>query len=315
MTAPATLGATNGGRSPTPARALQSHFFASRGRCDSEKVAGMSVEFTEAFSRAADAIRHADALIYSAGAGMGVDSGLPDFRGNEGFWRTYPPFAKLGLSFVDLANPRWFARDPAMAWGFYGHRLNLYRATVPHAGFAVMRKWADAKRGGAFVFTSNVDGQFQRAGFAEAQVVECHGSLHHAQCTQGCDAIWPVAPGFRADVDEATMRAREPLPRCPQCGALARPNVLMFGDAGWCSARTEAQEARLAEWLRSQRGQRLAIVEIGAGRAVPTVRHFSEQLARQVGATLIRINPREPEGPRGTISLPLGALEALEQLA
>src|SRR5438445_8809587 len=89
--------------------------------------------------RAAGAIARADALLIGAGAGMGVDSGLPDFRGTEGFWNAYPPFRKLGLSFVDLANPRWFRSDPELAWGFYGHRLNLYRATQPHAGFELLR--------------------------------------------------------------------------------------------------------------------------------------------------------------------------------
>jgi len=59
----------------------------------------------EDFRRAARAIRDADALLITAGAGMGVDSGLPDFRGSEGFWRAYPPMAKLGISFVEMANP------------------------------------------------------------------------------------------------------------------------------------------------------------------------------------------------------------------
>jgi len=63
----------------------------------------------------------------TAGAGMGVDSGLPDFRGDQGFWRAYPPYAKVGLSFADLANPRWFDEAPSLAWGFCGHRLNLDR--------------------------------------------------------------------------------------------------------------------------------------------------------------------------------------------
>ena len=58
---------------------------------------------------------------------MGVDSGLPDFRGTQGFWRAYPLYAKLGLDFASMANPRWFTTDPAFAWGFYGHRLELYR--------------------------------------------------------------------------------------------------------------------------------------------------------------------------------------------
>src|SRR5579871_3047174 len=90
--------------------------------------------------QAAEAVAAAEALLIGAGAGMGVDSGLPDFRGDQGFWRAYPPYAKLRLSFMDLASPEWFARDPQLAWGFYGHRLNLYRATQPHAGFQILLK-------------------------------------------------------------------------------------------------------------------------------------------------------------------------------
>jgi len=193
-------------------------------------------------AEAARAVRTARALLVTAGAGMGVDSGLPDFRGNEGFWRAYPPFRALGLSFVDLANPAWFERDPELAWGFYGHRLHLYQRTQPHAGFARLRAWAARCAGGAHVFTSNVDGQFQRAGFDA--VIECHGSLGHLQCTRGCGAgITPVGD-LRIEVDPETFRARAPLPRCA-CGALARPNVLMFGDFGQYLS-TGATEA--AKW-------------------------------------------------------------------
>ena len=94
--------------------------------------------------RAAEAIAKAKALLVTAGAGMGVDSGLPDFRGDEGFWKAYPPFRELGLRFVDLASPGWFEDDPELAWGFYGHRLELYRRTVPHRGFEVLRRLARA---------------------------------------------------------------------------------------------------------------------------------------------------------------------------
>ena len=267
---------------------------------------------------AARAVREADALLVAAGAGMGVDSGLPDFRGTEGFWKAYPPLAKLGLRFEQLANPAWFARDPALAWGFYGHRLNLYRATVPHAGFAVLRRWADAKPGGAFVFTSNVDGQFQRAGFAAERVYECHGSIHFLQCARGCcGAIWS-ADGVRVSVDESTMRASEPFPRCPECGGLARPNVLMFGDGGWLEGRSAEQDRRYEDWLEGVRGRRLTVVECGAGTAVPTVRLESERVARRAGATLVRVNVREPHvpaGPHASVPLPAAAaLSALDRL-
>ena len=69
-------------------------------------------------------------LLIGAGAGMGVDSGLPDFRGKEGFWRAYPPLKKLGIRFEEMANPRWFTENPALAWGFYGHRYNLYQSKI-----------------------------------------------------------------------------------------------------------------------------------------------------------------------------------------
>src|SRR5271163_3550354 len=96
-------------------------------------------------------ISRASALLIGAGAGMGVDSGLPDFRGKEGFWKAYPPYERLGLDFVGLANPRWFTDDPALAWGFYGHRKSLYRQTTPHEGFSILRHWAQRMKRRSFV--------------------------------------------------------------------------------------------------------------------------------------------------------------------
>ncbi len=73
--------------------------------------------------KAKELICQADALLITAGAGMGVDSGLPDFRGITGFWRAYPAIKNLGLHFEEMANPKWFEEDPSLAWAFYGHRL------------------------------------------------------------------------------------------------------------------------------------------------------------------------------------------------
>ena len=258
----------------------------------------------QAYDRAAEMIAGADAVLVCAGAGMGVDSGLPDFRGTEGFWRAYPPYERLGLKFEEIADPVHFADDPALAWGFYGHRLGLYRATVPHEGFAILHSW------GARVFTSNVDGQFQQAGFTD--VAEVHGSIHHAQCVEPCtDEIWECS--FDVTVDPSTMRAVGELPSCPSCGGLARPNILMFGDWGWVPHRSQQQLDELTEWRRSHR--KLVVIEIGAGTAVPTVRRQAE-LASAASGALIRINTREPAVRHGRgVSLPVGALEALTALA
>ncbi|MGD8440049.1 MAG: Sir2 family NAD-dependent protein deacetylase [Holophagae bacterium] len=269
----------------------------------------MDTETIRALDKAADAISHADALLVTAGAGIGVDSGLPDFRGNEGFWRAYPPMQHLGIGFMEMANPIWFRRDPELAWGFYGHRLSLYRATEPHDGFRILREWGESMPHGSFVFTSNVDGQFQKAGFDRDRILECHGSIHHFQCTNHCTGI--TRCGDDVVVDAATFRATPPLPRCPACGALARPNVLMFNDWGWLPERSAAQERRFADWTGALGDARLAIVEVGAGTAVPTVRMTSEQLAHRPGATLIRINLRQPQVPGDHLGVALGGLEAL----
>lgn len=263
--------------------------------------------------RAAEAIARAEALLITAGAGIGVDSGLPDFRGNEGFWRAYPPFKARGLSFIDMASPEWFSRNPAVAWGFYGHRLHLYRDTRPHDGFAVLAKWAARLNGESFVFTSNVDGQFQRAGFDDDRVVECHGSIHHLQCASPChQGLWE-ADGTFVTVDAATFEAAEPLPRCASCGGMARPNVLMFGDWGWVHHRTSAQERRFMQWLDEHAGPGLVVVEMGAGTAIPTVRMTSEQAVRR-GGVLIRINPREPQVPSNQIGISGPAMATLQAI-
>jgi NAD-dependent SIR2 family protein deacetylase len=265
----------------------------------------------DSLDRAALAIAAADALLIGAGAGMGVDSGLPDFRGTEGFWRAYPPYQRLGLDFVSLASPRWFAEDATLAWGFYGHRMGLYRLTTPHEGFSIFNRWAARVSRGAFVFTSNVDGQFQKAGFAPEQIVEVHGSFDGMQCTRECGA--GIFPGhaFDVEIDLNTMRAIHPLPSCPLCGALARPNILMFGDWGWDSERTDIQMHGLHAWIESLAGARLAVIECGAGLAIPTVRITCEKIAHQLEGTLVRINPREPDVPARHLSLPMGARSAI----
>lgn len=269
---------------------------------------------TQDYQDTAQKIRQADALIITAGAGMGVDSGLPDFRGNTGFWKAYPAYAKLGLEFSALANPDWFDTDPNLAWGFYGHRRNLYRTTTPHKGFSILRRWANRAPQGHFIYTSNVDGQFQKAGFNPNNIVEAHGAIDHLQCTRRCDS--GIFPGGKEsiDIDESTFRARGNLPKCKACGALARPNIMMFGDPQWNPDRTLEQRERMNQWLLSLNKPKVTIIEIGAGTGIPTIRNFSENMTDLFKGTLIRINVRESATPRGHISLDEKALIALESI-
>lgn len=259
-----------------------------------------------AIETAARLLSQADALLVTAGAGMGVDSGLPDFRGPGGFWGVYPALGRAGLSFEEVASPNTFIERPTLAWGFYGHRLNLYRETTPGKSFDLLLDLAEDMPYGAFVFTSNVDGHFQKAGFPAQRVCEVHGSIHHLQCLNRCsDAIWSAA-GVNPEIDEENCRLISEVPTCPKCGGVARPNILMFGDWYWNRSRQEAQMQALHVWLG--RAPNIVAIEIGAGTAIPTVRNFGEG----VGCPLIRINKTESKVRRpGDVSLPLGGLDAL----
>jgi NAD-dependent SIR2 family protein deacetylase len=259
--------------------------------------------------QAAETILRAEALVITSGAGMGVDSGLPDFRGDNGFWQAYPMYQHLDINFYAAANPSHFADDPAFGWGFYGHRTNLYRQTEPHIGFDILQQWAQRLNFDTFVVTSNVDGQFQKAGFDPLKMLEVHGSIHHLQCQYPCSHdIWPNDE--QIPVDMHSMRAQH-LPKCRNCQGGARPNILMFSDFSWVNDRASAQEQRFHKFLLSNSDKRLVIIEIGAGSAVPTIRNLTEQLGHKRHACAMRINPREPQIGGNNISLPLGALEAL----
>jgi uncharacterized protein YceH (UPF0502 family) len=89
----------------------------------------------------------------------------------------------------------------------------------------------------------------------------------------------------------------------------------MFGDRSWISDRTDRQERSFDEFVADHRGNTMVVIEMGAGTAIPTIRHTSEQLGSRNGATVIRINPREGQIDSPHISLPCGAVEGLRGIA
>jgi len=256
-------------------------------------------------------ITAADSLVITAGAGMGVDSGLPDFRGSEGFWQAYPALGQAGMEFTSIANGQTFIREPMLAWGFYGHRLNLYRQTTPHQGFQVLKQIGERLEHGYYVVTSNVDGQFQKAGFADQRILEIHGSIHHLQCTQPCSStIWSADPLVVTTDDARCQWAGEKLPSCPICGCLARPNILMFDDWAWDSTRTDRQRRQWTNWQTAAANP--VVIELGAGFEIASIRAISASFKSKV----IRINPRHTEIKRTQgIGLAMGAREALLEIA
>jgi len=270
--------------------------------------------------KAAQAIKDCNCMLITSGAGLGVDSGLPDFRGPEGFWRAYPPMQKLGLRFEQMSNPQWFKKDPNLAWGFWGHRISLYQSAVPHKGYEIMINWLNKTKYKSFTFTSNVDCQWIKAGVNPDLFEECHGSIGYLQCTERCTKdLWPT--DIQVNFNPTTFQASDPLPKCKFCPRLARPNVLMFGDMGWNHKRNNVQGQNFLDWQEyalNLPDLNMVIIEIGAGKAVSTVRSTSERMAKQFEATFIRINPRdfdfEYPGSYNGIGLPLGGKDGLVQI-
>lgn len=247
---------------------------------------------------AAQLVHAATHVLVLAGAGMSVDSGLPDYRGPEGFWRQYPPLAHLGLTLDDIASAAWFKRDPELAWGVYGHKWRAYRDSKPHSGYTRLRDLCRRSKRGFFVCTSNVDGLFLSADFGAKHVHECHGSLSYLQCSTPCrQRVWELTADMLPPCDPNSFRALGAVPRCPHCGAVARPNVSFFDDdeESFVADRSGAQRATLLRYLggvtRSP-AHALLVLEIGCGVSVHSLRFETAALqASGINCQLIRINP------------------------
>ena len=243
------------------------------------------------FNQIKKIIDDSDAILIGAGAGMGVDSGLPDFRSATGFYK---------LGYKQLANPKMLRSDPDKFWEFYLQRLKIYRETNPHKGFEYLLELVKNKD--YFVFTSNVDGHFQKSGFDSDRIVECHGSIHKLQCIDDCsDEIW--------------NNTSETIPYCKKCGKITRPNIYLFDDWEWNSKISDEQEERYNKWTDKIYDEQICVIEVGAGTTIPIVRSVCEHLFEFYNrVNFIRINLNESRGPKGVISVDETALITLTQI-
>ena len=145
------------------------------------------------------------------GAGVSTESGIPDFRSPTGVWAQYDP--------MEYATIEAFRRDPVKVWDFYGKRLGVLLDAKPNAAHLAL---AELERRGlvSAVITQNIDRLHSLAGSQD--VVEVHGSIATSVCLR-C--------GASATLDEVVAQLEDaPAPACPSCGAILKPNVVMFGE-------------------------------------------------------------------------------------
>jgi NAD-dependent deacetylase len=164
------------------------------------------------FDRAVRAIQSAKTMAALTGAGVSAASGIPTFRGADGYWKNVRP--------ETLATPEAFERDPRLVWEWYDWRRQVIRDAKPNAAHDVLARWT-RERPAFTLITQNVDGLHERAG-AE-RLIRLHGSIWHVRCWQNCER---GGHGWRDD----TVPFPTLPPRCPHCGGLLRPVVVWFGE-------------------------------------------------------------------------------------
>lgn len=276
-------------------------------------------------AQAAAWIAEADAILVGSGAGMGVDSGLATFRGGKaGVW---PGLQAVGLAYEEICDPKWFVKEPELAWAFWDFCHSAYRETKPHQGYDIVRQWAAKAPLGSFSFTSNIDSHWITSGWDWKRVIEVHGAVAWLQCSRGCcPDVWAAPKDLGLKENPRTHRAEGAFPQCPKCGKAARPCVQMFGnDRGFAKGRRNLQITRYDGWLKKLEARhdakdlRVVCLELGCGLTVPTVRKELESVVRRFkGARIIRVNPENPglahEFKDVGVSLPLAAGVALRRL-
>jgi len=255
-----------------------------------------------------DWLKSADAMVINTGAGMGIDSGLADYRGSGGQWGSVE--SETGQSIFEVVNPKSLIENPQYMWTFFAKRLKDYADTEPHNGFHILKKWIAEFNLDYFAITSNIDGHFQKAGFESEKIRELHGSIFHFQCSKPCsNQIWKTDYSPQQIMNEANEGK---YPVCPHCGAMARPNIYMFRDNTFLSDRSDAQEEKFQEFLHRNHGKSILVFEIGSGPHVQSIRKKTRMLGLQHNAKIVRINPKDFKIKEPHIGIGLGALEALE---
>jgi NAD-dependent deacetylase len=207
-----------------------------------------------------DLIRDCQPCVALTGAGVSTESGIPDFRSADGIWAQYDP--------MEYASIEAFRRDPVKVWEFYGKRLGALLEAKPNAAHDAL---AELERGGLItaVVTQNIDRLHSLAGSRD--VVEVHGSIATSVCLR-C--------GTTATLEEVLALLEDaPAPACPGCGAILKPNVVMFGELLPAAAIDRAFELARSARLLLVVGSTLEVYPvaglpletIGAGGAVAIV--------------------------------------------
>ncbi|MEM2786340.1 MAG: NAD-dependent deacylase [Candidatus Nitrosotenuis sp.] len=208
------------------------------------------------FESLARQIKDAQKIVFVTGAGISQESGIPTFRGKDGYWKKYDP---MQLATIDA-----FYENPKLVWEWYEDRRRNILAAQPNKGHYAIAELAKYKD--VVVLTQNIDGLHQRAG--SKSVYELHGSIIRIKCTV-CDYKDDITTSF--DV----------LPPKCRCGSMLRPDVVWFGEPlpqdVWSGAIRHAQNCD--------------VMVIAGTSLVVSPANYLPVYAKQNGAVLVEVNP------------------------
>ena len=217
-------------------------------------------------------------VLVLTGAGVSAESGIPTFRGKDGYWRNLDP--------AKLATPEAFTRDPKLVWEWYCERRQHIRNAQPnaaHEAIARLAKHADE----FLLLTQNVDDLHARAGSPEEKMVQIHGDIFVTRCSR-CDFAFTERKHEKEQEQEQEQEQEEEeedvVPRCAKCGALMRPGVVWFGEQlPWTELRRV--ENFLDRWGCD------AVIVAGTTATFGYIVDWALRASR--GGELIEVNPEE----------------------
>jgi NAD-dependent protein deacetylase/lipoamidase len=170
-------------------------------------------------------------VLVLTGAGVSAESGIPTFRGKDGYWRNLDP--------TKLATAEAFARDPQLVWKWYRERRQRIRNARPNAAHEAIARLAQQTEEFLLV-TQNVDDLHARAATPPQRMVQIHGDIFVTRCSR-CDWRAELCDAGTSNIrDYAGLAGARPstadnehdngVPNCPQCNALMRPGVVWFDE-------------------------------------------------------------------------------------
>jgi NAD-dependent deacetylase len=219
-------------------------------------------------------------VVVLTGAGISAESGIPTFRGAEGYWvvgsKNYMP--------QEMATRAMFDEAPEEVWRWYLFRFGVCKDALPNAGHAALVRLERALGDRFTLVTQNIDGLHRRAG---SQRVFCiHGDAAHVRCAAECGVGVLDLPHFplRTKDQPFTAEDRAKL-TCPRCGGWLRPHVLWFDEF------YDEENYRLDSALRAA-GQAELLLVVGTSGAT----NLPMQIGRLVymrGAAMVDVNPED----------------------